>query len=60
MKTDPKVMVNAADREVQQATPFFARFLENQKDPEVRTDVKAGAWPPLEQTMKAPSDSDEW
>ncbi|MEM7310254.1 MAG: microviridin/marinostatin family tricyclic proteinase inhibitor [Planctomycetota bacterium] len=51
-------------------TPFFARFLEGQEYPEVKTDVKAGKgplvtmkWPSddddLEQTMKAPSDSDE-
>jgi hypothetical protein len=52
-------------------TPFFARYLEGQELPTVRTDVKAGKGPPLvtkkwpsdddelDQTMKAPSDSDE-
>lgn len=51
--------------------PFFARYLEGQEHPEVKTDVKAGKGPPfvtlkwpsdddeLDQTMKAPSDSDE-
>jgi len=46
--------------------PFFARLLEVQlEDREalaVRTDVKAGArdpFPPLDQTMKYPSDDDE-
>lgn len=39
--------------------PFFARFLENQEDPEVRTNVKAGVWPPHDQTMKWPSDGDD-
>lgn len=38
--------------------PFFARFLEDQQEPEVQTDVKAGKWPPF-QTMKWPSDNDE-
>lgn len=47
--------------------PFFARYLEGQEFPAVKTDVKAGAvttkFPSdkdeLEHTMKAPSDSDE-
>ena len=44
--------------------PFFARYLEGQEFPEVRTGVKAGAitttlQDKLEQTMKAPSDNDE-
>lgn len=44
--------------------PFFARYLEGQEFPEVRTGVKAGAITDklrdqLEQTMKAPSDKDE-
>ena len=39
--------------------PFFARFLEGQEHPEVKTDVKAGKWPPF-QTMKYPSDDDEF
>jgi hypothetical protein len=33
--------------------PFFARFLEGQAFPSVRTDVKAGT------TLKFPSDRDE-
>jgi hypothetical protein len=38
------------------ATPFFARYLEQQEVVSVRTDVKAGK---PDQTMKAPSDRDE-
>ena len=34
--------------------PFFARYLEGQEFPEVKTDVKAGA-----ATTKYPSDNDE-
>ena len=34
-------------------TPFFARFLEGQDFPQVKTNVKAGA------TLKYPSDADE-
>ncbi len=33
--------------------PFFARYLEGQEFPDVKTDVKAGA------TTKYPSDTDE-
>jgi hypothetical protein len=36
--------------------PFFARYLEGQAFPEVKTNVKAG---PLTVTHKHPSDSDE-
>lgn len=49
----------------QKETPFFARFLEGQEFPQVKTSIKAGAGPTskqqdqLEQTMKAPSDKDE-
>jgi hypothetical protein len=39
--------------------PFFARFLEGQEYPEVRSDVHAGIRPPYV-TMKYPSDDDEW
>ncbi len=39
-------------------TPFFVRFLECQELP-VDTEVKAGAWPPFEVTMKWPSDGDD-
>lgn len=38
--------------------PFFARFLEGQDVPQVKTDVKAGGWPPFV-TKKYPSDVDE-
>ena len=48
----------------QKETPFFARFLEGQEFPQVKTSIKAGAITlkrddQLEQTMKAPSDKDE-
>ncbi|HKG20945.1 MAG TPA: microviridin/marinostatin family tricyclic proteinase inhibitor [Blastocatellia bacterium] len=33
--------------------PFFARFLEGQEFPQVKTNIKAG------RTLKYPSDSDE-
>lgn len=36
--------------------PFFARFLENQEFPRVKTNVKAGIGPV---TQKYPSDRDE-
>jgi hypothetical protein len=41
--------------------PFFARFLEGQKFPKVKTDLKAGPRPggPPYVTMKWPSDDDE-
>ena len=47
--------------------PFFARYLEGQEFPDVKTDVKAGAattkFPSdkdeIEHTQKYPSDSDE-
>ena len=35
--------------------PFFARFLEDQKFPKVKTDLKAGPKPPFV-TLKWPSD----
>lgn len=60
MKNDPKPLVVTTEDDKPRVAPFFARFLESQKDPAVQTDVKAGAWPPFEQTMKAPSDNDEW
>ena len=37
--------------------PFFERYLERQDLPAVRTDVRAGK---PDQTMKYPSDGDEW
>ncbi|MCI0366162.1 MAG: microviridin/marinostatin family tricyclic proteinase inhibitor [Phycisphaerales bacterium] len=37
--------------------PFFARFIEGQGVPNVRSDVRAGK---PNQTMKYPSDGDEW
>lgn len=44
--------------------PFFARYLEGQTHPPVKTDVKAGfrlkpARPPAAITLKYPSDQDE-
>lgn len=42
----------------QREQPFFARFLERQQSMEVKTNVKAGSWPPAE-TMKYPSDDAE-
>jgi len=41
-----------------QKAPFFARYLEGQEHPEVKTDVKAG-WKPPFVTQKYPSDADE-
>jgi hypothetical protein len=40
-----------------QQKPFFTRFLENQEPAKVKSGVKAGK---PAQTMKFPSDSDEW
>lgn len=50
--------------------PFFARFLEGQQFPQVKTNVKAGIGPVThkypsdsdegDQTMKYPSDNDEY
>ena len=37
--------------------PFFARLLESQKFPRVKTNVKAGKGPPFH-TLKYPSDDD--
>ena len=37
-------------------TPFFARYLEGQEFPQVKTGVKSGI---VFQTLKYPSDSDE-
>jgi hypothetical protein len=39
--------------------PFFARYLEGQDYPEVRSDLRAGRhWPPAT-TQKYPSDDDD-
>lgn len=40
--------------EQQMASPFFAKYLENQNSLTVKTNLKAGA------TLKYPSDRDEW
>jgi hypothetical protein len=40
--------------------PFFAKFLENQVKEENLTNTKGGVVPPVDQTMKYPSDSDEY
>jgi hypothetical protein len=39
--------------------PFFARFLENQKFPRVKTDLKAGPGNGGKQTLKYPNDDAE-
>jgi len=44
--------------------PFFAQFLEGQRFPEVKTDIKAGPKPgggeiPPPVTLKYPSDDDD-
>ena len=39
--------------------PFFARYLEGQQFPKVKTGVKSGAGP-LKATLKFPSDLDEF
>jgi hypothetical protein len=39
-------------------TPFFARFLEGQDFPKVKTNVKGGE-DPTPTTLKYPSDTDE-
>ena len=46
------------DKKTQTEEPFFARFLEDQQEPEVQTSVKAGKFPGYV-TMKWPSDNDE-
>lgn len=38
--------------------PFFARFLEGQEFPCVKSEIKAGPDPPVN-TMKFPSDDDD-
>lgn len=49
--------VSQSQRE-QPREPFFARLLENQHTtPAMQTGIKAGK---LNQTMKYPSDNDEW
>ena len=53
------------DQNQNSALPFFARFLEGQDFPQVKTDIKAGPPPfgggggPPIVTMKYPSDDDE-
>jgi hypothetical protein len=49
--------MNRESSEKKVGVPFFARFLESQDYPQVKTDVKAG---PLFHTLKYPSDSDEY
>lgn len=58
-------MENNAKRNVETTeSPLFVRFLEGQRYPQVRTDVRAGfgwePWPPHDETMKYPSDDDDW
>lgn len=53
------------DQAIPQEVPFFARYLEGQDMPQVRTDIKAGRRPggggggPPYVTLKYPSDDDE-
>ena len=53
-------------KDTENEVPFFARFLEGQDFPEVKTNIKAGggtitlkSQDDLDQTQKAPSDRDE-
>jgi hypothetical protein len=52
----PKIKGDQAMKEEtdEKSVPFFARYLEDQDFPRVKTNVKAG------QTLKYPSDRDEW
>jgi hypothetical protein len=43
-------------KNMEKEQPFFARYLEGQEFPQVRTNVKGGA---IRQTTKYPSDIDE-
>ena len=43
-------------KKMENEVPFFARYLEGQEFPEVRTSIKAG---PIVPTTKFPSDLDE-
>ncbi len=45
------------EKKERKEVPFFARFLEKQEFPRVKSEVKAGRW---YVTMKWPSDDDEW
>jgi hypothetical protein len=52
-------------KDTKEETPFFARFLEGQEFPQVKTNIKAGIGitsklqDQINQTQKAPSDHDE-
>jgi hypothetical protein len=46
--------MNQESNSKEKVQPFFARYLEEQEYPEVKTEVKAGMY-----SLKAPSDSDE-
>ncbi len=51
-----------AEKKVQKKdVPFFARFLEDQEFPCIKSEIKSGhkGGPPHEHTMKYPSDGDE-
>ena len=50
--------VDKKDKAQKKEVPFFARYLEGQGFPRVKSDVKAGPKPPF-QTLKYPSDDDE-
>ncbi len=45
--------------EVRKEIPFFARYLEGQDYPRIRTDVKVGCGFPGYHTCKWPSDGDD-
>ena len=47
-------MDHKKEQKERKEVPFFARFLEDQF-PKVKSDVKAGPWPPVH-TLKFPSD----
>lgn len=46
--------MNQESTSKEKVQPFFARYLEEQEYPEVKTEVRAGA-----HTLKYPSDTDE-
>ncbi|HYP28506.1 MAG TPA: microviridin/marinostatin family tricyclic proteinase inhibitor [Blastocatellia bacterium] len=52
-------------KDTKKETPFFARFLEGQEFPQVKTNIKAGIDPTsklrdqINETQKYPSDGDE-
>ena len=54
----------SSELEIVRPEPFFARFLETQEFPEVKSDVRAGVFTQknnddVSHTLKYPSDGDE-